>query len=1607
MTPYVSLCNPGYGIAAESVFVNSTLTSWTWGNGGTQCPDTSLHTVSLNLGNNTFTVTACSAAGGGNRGSCGSAGVGNDTYYDNVQVTPHVTNSFNGGVSYDTSVVFTITNYQSSSGTFNLTTTCTGSGVSNCVNRLGSSKTIGGNSSVPDTVKFNTGSLGTTGTVQVKAVYSSNSSGVDSGYVNVTAQWTMFSTSTAYTNQEDQDWSRCVHACFAAVTSLSTVPYISKDVARSVSFTYNGDQLAPRPIVMVDVTFHSAAYTITDLQLQVQLNGTTWARFTNGQDTLHFSPDSLASHLNTPYRIGGQFDDTVLAYSNASVPMKIVVTAIFNDNQGTGSGTEQVVDSTHFLSVNRSWTAGYPRGWTLADYSRLYYEYDDSSTYIAVGEGDGSVRIYGPRSGTCSTNTTCSWTGISRAVTDTLLLIHNHSTIERHFIDGSKWLYNRNNQGAIQYRISRLGDTVYYGYKTGTLQIDTITDPYRLYSGNHTYTALKYNSSGLLDSIVEPGPYPTNVPGAGRVTALTVNPSDSTLTKWTDPDLISTSFVYDGAHRLIYAVDRRGDTTKYVYATDSSWKLNKMISPAVPIDATSSGSPTTQPDTVTFQAWQTAGVPHTATSASSPFLPVATSAVIATVTDAQHNTTTFTPDAWGQALLTVDALNDTTSVTRDSAGYPHSISYPTGGLDQFNYSLGRLTYKQSSGGTPVYYRYGMGSQLDSVYGTHRSTVIFYLSATNGRTDSSRVNTDAAKTVYKYDGYQRVDTMTDNAGHTTVNAYDATTGNRSGTTQLYSGQTQSITFDRYGRDSVVTIGSNPATTTLYDSLNRVISLNDGVHPTPTKTYYDALFVDSLSDPKGQTWRVVSNALGWATARIDARGDTAKYTYTADGWPATVKNRRGQLMTYRYDALGRLLAKHDPAAADSSTYAYSINRTRSITVAQDSVETDSTYAGPSGWVDSVKTVIIGTAGGNKVFTQHYNQTDRHQLAADTMKSTSPNFTWAQTRFVWDTLTGMRDSTFINSTPLRHHYTVEYVGDSTIYPLNVVQLDSVGSMESHQRSATHYMRSGSTFTMLDTTFSRAYTYDNSGRLQEEDETVLTGGKYVQQFLFDGLGDIIWEGFFTATSTWHCDPNKSCYQNVNLSMYDDVNVSYDSAGNMTKSVDSTGGTTTAKYQTGNQDTTWSAPSHDTLSYLYDLDGNRIQRVGPGGKTRFGWSADGRLLADTSGAHVVQFRYNASGLLVRRMIGSVRTYFIWDRGNLRAELDSTGTNRINEYVHGMGTDQPLGRITGPTGNDTVHFYARDAVGNILGQFRDTTLEENLFYDPWGKVTSVYTKITGDTTRLRFKGLYWEGDSTQLYYVRARWYDPVSRRFVSQDPAGAGANAYTFAAGDPINGSDPTGMACQDDGDMICGDAGGGDDSGDDTGTPSAQASNGGDATCSSDGSQCAPDTSTPNNQTDDNSQAGCQGMSSAECSVAIQAATDLSNTQDPLQICSALGTAALQGLNNPSQTASISGVKGPLFDQNGAPAGALTARTGSRSAVNPGPIPNSGAYTPISWTTQMTPQSFGPDPDHPSYSETFNTIAHEMSHAIYGTSDSGNESAANVAGYCAANSQGHVTALQ
>jgi len=83
-------------------------------------------------------------------------------------------------------------------------------------------------------------------------------------------------------------------------------------------------------------------------------------------------------------------------------------------------------------------------------------------------------------------------------------------------------------------------------------------------------------------------------------------------------------------------------------------------------------------------------------------------------------------------------------------------------------------------------------------------------------------------------------------------------------------------------------------------------------------------------------------------------------------------------------------------------------------------------------------------------------------------------------------------------------------------------------------------------------------------------------------------------------------------------------------------------------------------------------------------------------------------------------------------------------------------------------------------------------YDAWGNILSATSSVPAlAVNRYRFQCREWSS-ATGLVNFRARWYDPVTGRWLSKDPIGlnGGLNLYAFCGNDPINYCDFEGLEC-------------------------------------------------------------------------------------------------------------------------------------------------------------------------------------------------------------------------
>jgi len=126
----------------------------------------------------------------------------------------------------------------------------------------------------------------------------------------------------------------------------------------------------------------------------------------------------------------------------------------------------------------------------------------------------------------------------------------------------------------------------------------------------------------------------------------------------------------------------------------------------------------------------------------------------------------------------------------------------------------------------------------------------------------------------------------------------------------------------------------------------------------------------------------------------------------------------------------------------------------------------------------------------------------------------------------------------------------------------------------------------------------------------------------------------------------------------------------------------------------------------------------------------------------------------------------------------------VTTYLYGLGI---VGEVT-PGGEQ--YFYGQDALGSVrfvldgdaelVGRY-----EYGPFGDPYGHV--------GAGTSFQFAGELWD-EASQLYYLRARHYNPALGRFMTRDPF-AGLvqvpqtlHPYVYVGNNPINLTDPSGQ---------------------------------------------------------------------------------------------------------------------------------------------------------------------------------------------------------------------------
>jgi RHS repeat-associated protein len=126
----------------------------------------------------------------------------------------------------------------------------------------------------------------------------------------------------------------------------------------------------------------------------------------------------------------------------------------------------------------------------------------------------------------------------------------------------------------------------------------------------------------------------------------------------------------------------------------------------------------------------------------------------------------------------------------------------------------------------------------------------------------------------------------------------------------------------------------------------------------------------------------------------------------------------------------------------------------------------------------------------------------------------------------------------------------------------------------------------------------------------------------------------------------------------------------------------------------------------------------------------------------------------------------------------------VGRDTQGLGIiDEPLEVKIG----SGSYYYSADGLGSVVALTKSNRSATNTYfgYNTFGWVNATDTVANP----FRFTGREWDSE-TNLYYYRARYYDPLWGRFLSEDPAtfNFGSNFYVYTRNSPPNLVDPTGF---------------------------------------------------------------------------------------------------------------------------------------------------------------------------------------------------------------------------
>ena len=223
--------------------------------------------------------------------------------------------------------------------------------------------------------------------------------------------------------------------------------------------------------------------------------------------------------------------------------------------------------------------------------------------------------------------------------------------------------------------------------------------------------------------------------------------------------------------------------------------------------------------------------------------------------------------------------------------------------------------------------------------------------------------------------------------------------------------------------------------------------------------------------------------------------------------------------------------------------------------------------------------------------------------------------------------------------------------------------------------------------------------------------------------------------------------------------------------------------YSTG----TWKdqLTSYNGQTISYDNMGNPTTYRG---KT-LTWN--GKELTGVTGT--ASYTYDMNGLRTTKTVGGTTTNYFYNNTVLMGL--TTGTTYLLFSYDAAGLVQAVNY------NGTYYYYLRNGQGDIVKLIDgsgNTVVEYT--YDSWGKqlsCTGTLATTLGKLNPFRYRGYVYD-EETQWYYLKSRYYDPETCRFISADvylSTGQGVlghNCFAYCGNNAVSRSDSVGTCWEE-----------------------------------------------------------------------------------------------------------------------------------------------------------------------------------------------------------------------